>query len=183
MQMGMSSGLETLCGQAFGAKQYHMLGIYLQRSWLVETSFTVLLIPLFVFSSPILQFLGQTKEISSVANTISLWYIPIIVSYIFSYTLQMYLQAQSKNMIITWLTALALVLHGFCCWILVENMGLGVAGVMLSMNLASWIPIIGQLIFIFGGGCPLTWTGFSFIAFTDLWPVIKLSVSSGVMLW
>ncbi|KAK9290341.1 hypothetical protein L1049_008508 [Liquidambar formosana] len=180
--MGMSSGLETLCGQAFGAKQYHMLGIYLQRSWLVETSFTVLLIPLFVFSSPILQFLGQTKEISSVANTISLWYIPIIVSYIFSYTLQMYLQAQSKNMIITWLTALALVLHGFCCWILVENMGLGVAGVMLSMNLASWIPIIGQLIFIFGGGCPLTWTGFSFNAFTDLWPVIKLSVSSGVML-
>ncbi|KAF3327033.1 Protein TRANSPARENT TESTA 12 [Carex littledalei] len=28
----MTSALETLCGQAYGAKQYHMLGIYLQRS-------------------------------------------------------------------------------------------------------------------------------------------------------
>ncbi|KAK1291269.1 Protein TRANSPARENT TESTA 12 [Acorus calamus] len=45
--MGMSSGLETLCGQAFGAKQYHMLGIYLQSSWLVELGVSVLIIPLF----------------------------------------------------------------------------------------------------------------------------------------
>lgn len=31
----MASALETLCGQAYGAKQYHMLGIYLQRSWII----------------------------------------------------------------------------------------------------------------------------------------------------
>ena len=30
LQLGMSSATETLCGQAFGAKQYHMMGIYLQ---------------------------------------------------------------------------------------------------------------------------------------------------------
>ncbi|KAI4337650.1 hypothetical protein L6164_016036 [Bauhinia variegata] len=28
--LGMASALETLCGQAYGAKQYHLLGIYLQ---------------------------------------------------------------------------------------------------------------------------------------------------------
>ncbi|PIN05105.1 hypothetical protein CDL12_22358 [Handroanthus impetiginosus] len=28
--IGMSSATETLCGQAFGAKQYHMMGIFLQ---------------------------------------------------------------------------------------------------------------------------------------------------------
>ncbi|MFQ6640386.1 hypothetical protein Gotur_014332 [Gossypium turneri] len=33
--LGMASALETLCGQAFGAKQYHMLGLYMQRSWIV----------------------------------------------------------------------------------------------------------------------------------------------------
>ncbi|KAF8395555.1 hypothetical protein HHK36_019503 [Tetracentron sinense] len=180
--MGMSSGLETLCGQAFGAKQYHMLGIYLQRSWLVELGFLLLLIPLFVFSAPILRLLGQTEEISLMARTISVWYIPVIVAYVFSYTLQMYLQTQSKNMIITWLSALSLILHGLICWILVQKMGYGVAGVMISMILTSWIPIIGQLIYVFFGGCPQTWTGFSLHAFADLWPVVKLSVSSGVML-
>ncbi|KAH0647198.1 hypothetical protein KY285_032446 [Solanum tuberosum] len=33
-----------------------------------------------------------------------------------------------------------------------------------------------------GGWCKDTWTGFSFLAFKDLWPVVKLSLSSGVML-
>nr|XP_027189886.1 protein DETOXIFICATION 16-like [Cicer arietinum] len=28
--MGMSSALDTFCGQAYGAKQYHMVGIYTQ---------------------------------------------------------------------------------------------------------------------------------------------------------
>ncbi|XP_043687923.1 protein DETOXIFICATION 21-like [Telopea speciosissima] len=180
--MGMSSGLETLCGQAFGAKQYHMLGIYLQRSWLVESGFFLLLIPLFIFSAPIFKLLGQTDEISEMANIISLWYIPIIFSYVFLYTLQMYLQTQSKNIIITWLSAITLIFHGFCSWILVSKMGLGIAGVMISMNIASWVPIIGQLTFIFCGGCPKTWTGFTMHAFSELWPVLKLSISSGVML-
>jgi hypothetical protein len=40
-----------------------------------------------------------------------------------------------------------------------------------------------QLLFIFCGGCPDTWSGFSWLAFKDLWPVIKLSLSSGVMIW
>ncbi|CAN1264601.1 Protein DETOXIFICATION 34 [Linum perenne] len=34
----MGSALETLCGQAFGAGQVHMLGIYMQRSWIILTA-------------------------------------------------------------------------------------------------------------------------------------------------
>jgi len=33
--IGLSSGLETLCGQAQGAKRYNLLGIYLQRALLI----------------------------------------------------------------------------------------------------------------------------------------------------
>nr|GEX08558.1 protein DETOXIFICATION 29-like [Tanacetum cinerariifolium] len=35
MLVGMGSALETLCGQAFGAGQVDMLGIYMQRSWVI----------------------------------------------------------------------------------------------------------------------------------------------------
>lgn len=183
MQMGMSSGLETLCGQAFGAKEYHMLGIYLQRSWLVETVFCLLLLPIFVFAAPILKLLGQSSAIAAEANIMSIWYIPIIISYIFSFTLQMYLQSQSKNMIITWLAAASLVVHALLCWMLTKFLTAGVAGIMLSMIVASWVPILGQLVYVFNGGCPRTWTGFSILAFTDVFPVVKLSLSSGIMLW
>jgi MATE family multidrug resistance protein len=54
---------------------------------------------------------------------------------------------------------------------------------MGSMVIAMWIPVFGQLAFVFCGGCPLTWTGFSSAALTDLGSVVKLSLSSGVMLW
>ncbi|KAJ4714514.1 Protein DETOXIFICATION [Melia azedarach] len=33
--LGMASALETLCGQASAAKKYFMLGVYMQRSWIV----------------------------------------------------------------------------------------------------------------------------------------------------
>jgi len=48
---------------------------------------------------PLLVALGQDPQISAVAGTILLWYIPVMFSYVWSFTLQMYLQAQSKNMI------------------------------------------------------------------------------------
>ncbi|XP_019087346.1 PREDICTED: protein DETOXIFICATION 35-like [Camelina sativa] len=33
--LGMGSALETLCGQAYGAGQVNMLGVYMQRSWII----------------------------------------------------------------------------------------------------------------------------------------------------
>ncbi|XP_043699202.1 protein DETOXIFICATION 20-like [Telopea speciosissima] len=179
---GMSNGLGTLCGQAYGAKQYHMLGIYLQRFWLIEFFFCILLLPLFIFSAPVLKLLGQSDKVSGMANIIAVWYIPIMVSHVFRYTLRMYLQTHGKNMVVTWSGVVTLILQVIGCWILVENMKLGVAGVMLAMDIASVIPIIGLLMYVFCGGCPLTWKGFSMHAFSDLWPMVKLCVSSGVML-
>ncbi|KAF8398082.1 hypothetical protein HHK36_017008 [Tetracentron sinense] len=180
--LGMASALETLCGQAYGAKQYHMLGIYLQRSWIVLITCSLCLLPVFIFTTPILKLLGQEDDIAEVAGTISLWLIPVMFSFIVSFTCQMYLQAQSKNMIIAYLAACALVIHVFLSWLLTVKYKFGIPGAMGSTILAFWIPNMGQLMFVLCGGCPDTWTGFSTLAFKDLWPAVKLSMSSGVML-
>jgi MATE family multidrug resistance protein len=183
LQMGMASALETLCGQSYGARQYHMLGIYLQRSWIILFASAVAMLPIYLFTSPLLVFLGQDPAICAVAGTIALWYIPIMLSSVWSYTLQMYLQAQSKNAIITYLAFLNLGIHLLLSWIATSSFNLGLAGVMASNIIAVWIPVFGQLAFVFFGGCPRTWTGFSSAAFADLGAVFKLSMSSGVMLW
>ncbi|KAJ6831596.1 protein DETOXIFICATION 21-like [Iris pallida] len=180
--LGMASALETLCGQSFGAKRYHMLGIYLQRSWIILFISTLMILPLFIFTTPLLRLLGQDESIAEMAGTIAKWYIPIMFSFMWSFTLQMYLQSQSRNLIISYLAFATLTIHIFLCWLLTIKLGLGLAGVMISMILAMWIPILGQLGFVFFGGCPMTWTGFSSSAFEDLWEVVKLSLSSGVML-
>ena len=183
MQLGMSSALGTLCGQSYGAKQYEMLGVHLQRSWLILFISSIALLPIFIFTSPILKALGQEEAIAEVAETISLWIIPGLFSFVLSYTCQMFLQAQSKNMIIAYLAGFSLAIHGFLSWLLTVKYKFGLSGAMLSTILALWIPNIGQLIYIFGGWFPETWKGFSMLVFKDLWPIIKLSLSSGLMLW
>ncbi|XP_077247627.1 protein DETOXIFICATION 23-like [Tasmannia lanceolata] len=179
---GMASALETLCGQAFGARQYHMMGIYMQRSWIVILATAVLILPLNIFATPILKFLGQDKEIAEAAGKIALWFIPITFYDLFNTTMQMFLQAQLKNFIIAWLAGISFPLHMILSWTLVDKLNLGVAGAMGSMVLATWLPISGLFLYVFGGWCPQTWRGFSKSAFSELWPMVKLSVSSGVMI-
>uniref|UniRef100_A0A804UL49 Protein DETOXIFICATION n=1 Tax=Zea mays TaxID=4577 RepID=A0A804UL49_MAIZE len=180
--LGMASALETLCGQSYGAKQYHMLGIYLQRSWIILSACAVVQLPVYLFTEPLLVALGQDPDISAVAGTVALWYIPVLFSFVWAFPLQMYLQAQIKNMIITYLAMLNLGLHLALSWLAAVHLRLGLAGVMGSMVVAMWIPVFGQLAFVFFGGCPLTWTGFSSAAFADLGAIVRLSLSSGVML-
>ncbi|CAM8988725.1 unnamed protein product [Rhodiola kirilowii] len=65
----MSSATETLCGQAFGANQYHMLGIYLQRSWIINLATATVLVPLFIFAAPIYGLLGQEQAVAKHINS------------------------------------------------------------------------------------------------------------------
>jgi len=179
----MASALSTLCGQAYGAKEYGMMGVYLQRSWIVLSLTALILLPLFIFTTPILIILGQDETIAQVAGTIGYWSIPILFAFIASFTTQTFLQSQSRNNIIAYLAAFSISVHVLLSWLLTMKIKFGIVGAMLSISLALWIPNIGQLIFITCGWCSDTWKGFSFLAFQDLWPVVKLSLSSGFMLW
>ncbi|KAJ8771639.1 hypothetical protein K2173_026816 [Erythroxylum novogranatense] len=180
--IGMSSATETLCGQAYGAGQYHMMGIYLQRSWVVDGISATILLPLFIFATPILKLIGQQEAIAEEAGPISLWFIPFIYSFVFSLTIQMYLQSQMRNNIVGWLSAISFLFHLLLSWIMVIKLNLGVGGAIGAMSISSWLMIIGEFVYIFGGWCPDTWKGFTTAAFGDILPVIKLSISSGVMI-
>lgn len=68
LQLGMGSALETLCEQAFGAKQFNMLGIYLQRSWVILNTTALLLCLFYIFATPLLKLIGETSAISEAAG-------------------------------------------------------------------------------------------------------------------
>lgn len=160
-----------------------MMGIYLQRSWIVDFVTATVLLPFFIFTTQIFELLGEETTISEVAETISIWFIPFIYNFVFSLTIQMYLQAQLKNMVIAWLAAGTFIFHLVVSWLFVTKLSLGIPGAMGALNISSWLVVFGEFAYIFGGWCPLSWKGFSKAAFSDLWPLIKLSVASGVMLW
>ncbi|KAL3527587.1 hypothetical protein ACH5RR_012243 [Cinchona calisaya] len=180
--LGMASALETLCGQAFGAKKYHMLGIYMQRSWIVLFACCVLLLPVYIFASPILKLLGQPSNVAELSGSVALWLIPLHFSFAFQFPLQRFLQSQLKNSVIAWVALIALIVHITTSWLFVYGLKLGVVGTAVTLNFSWWVLVVGLFIYTVCGGCPLTWPGFSFEAFSGLWEFLKLSASSGVML-
>uniref|UniRef100_A0A7N0VN44 Uncharacterized protein n=1 Tax=Kalanchoe fedtschenkoi TaxID=63787 RepID=A0A7N0VN44_KALFE len=159
-----------------------MLGVYLQRSWIINLAIGTILLPLYLFTTPIYLLLGQDEAIAERAGVVSLWFIPFLFQGCLSTNTQMFLQAQMRNRIVGWLSLASLAVHVLLSWIFVYKLNLGVPGAMVAFNISYWMIVVGQFVYIFGGWCPGTWTGFTTAAFTDLWPVLKLSVSSGVML-
>ncbi|KAJ4966025.1 hypothetical protein NE237_017874 [Protea cynaroides] len=180
--LGMASALETLCGQAFGAKKYRMLGIYMQRSWIILFLCSVLLLPMYLFASPILKWMGQPEDVAEQSGMVALWLIPLHFSFAFQFPLQRFLQSQLKTGLIAWVSLVGLIVHIFVSWVFVYGLKLGLVGTAITLNFSWWVLVFGLLAYTICGGCPLSWTGFSTEAFFGLWEFLKLSAASGVML-
>lgn len=160
-----------------------MMGIYLQRSWIVDFLTLTIMLPLFLFGAPIFRLLGEEASIVQSAGYISWWFIPMIYNFVFTLTMQMFLQAQNLNSIVAWISIAQLIIHVPVSWLFVSHLEWGVNGAMGALCISSWFAAFAELGYIMGGWCPQTWAGFSAAAFKDLFPVIKLSISSGIMVW
>ncbi|CAO2828225.1 unnamed protein product [Amaranthus hypochondriacus] len=182
LMLGMASALETLCGQAYGAKKYYMLGIYLQRSWIVLFICCILLLPLYIFASPMLKLLGQPKEVAELSGVVVVWMLPLHFSFAFQFPLQRFLQCQLKAKVVAWVSVVALLVQLFVSWLFVSVLKCGIIGVAITQNIGWWVLVLGLFGYTSFGGCPLTWPGFSIEAFFGLWDFLKLSTASGVML-
>ncbi|CAL0311870.1 unnamed protein product [Lupinus luteus] len=180
--LGMASALETLCGQAFGAKKYYMLGVYMQRSWIVLSICCVFLLPIYLFASPALKVLGQPDELAELSGNVAIWLIPLHFSFAFQFPLQRFLQSQLKTAVIAWVSLFALLVHIFVSWLFVFKLQFGVIGAAATTNFSWWALTLALYAYATRGGCPNTWTGFSMEALSGLWEFVKLSASSGVML-
>ncbi|XP_022131803.1 protein DETOXIFICATION 29-like isoform X2 [Momordica charantia] len=180
--LGMGSALETLCGQAYGAGKPEMLGVYMQRSWVILTATALVLSPLYVFAEAWLKVIGQTREISEAAGVLSIWMIPQLFAYAFNFPIAKFLQSQSKMVAMAVISAVALVLHALFSWIFILKWGWGLPGAALVLNSSWWFIVGAQLVYIFSGSCGEAWSGFSWTAFHNLWNFVSLSLASAVML-
>ncbi|XP_057774504.1 protein DETOXIFICATION 30 [Salvia miltiorrhiza] len=182
VMMGMGSALETLCGQAYGAGQIEMLGVYMQRSWVILLATAFLLMFLYIFALPFLLLIGQKEEISVAAGRFALWMIPQLYAYAMNFPMAKFLQAQSKIMAMSWIAGAALLLHVLFSWLLMLKLGWGMAGGALVLNASWWFIVVAQMVYILSGTCGTAWTGFSWGAFHNLWSFMRLSLASAVML-
>lgn len=168
LQLGMGSALETLCGQAFGAGKVYLLGVYLQRSWIILFATCFLILPLYIFATPVLKLLGQRDDIAELAGKFSIQVIPQMFSLAINFPTQKFLQAQSRVGILAWIGLVALVIHIGVLYLFIGVFKWGLAGAAAAYDISAWGVAIGQVIYVVGW-CKDGWKGLSWLAFKEIW--------------
>ncbi|KAK2974815.1 hypothetical protein RJ640_005599, partial [Escallonia rubra] len=183
LMLGMGSAVETLCGQAYGAHRYEMLGVYLQRATVVLTLTGLPVTILYLFSGKLLLLLGEPTAVANAAAVFVFGLIPQIFAYAINFPIQKFLQSQSIVAPSAYISAATLVVHLVLSWVAVYKMGLGLIGASLVLSFSWWIIVVAQFVYILmSDRCKATWTGLKWDAFSGLWGFVRLSAASAVML-
>ncbi|TQD74740.1 hypothetical protein C1H46_039741 [Malus baccata] len=181
--LGMGSALETLCGQAYGAKQYHMLGVHMQKAMLILLAVSIPLSLIWFYTSDILMALHQDHEISAEAGTFNRWMIPSLFAFSLLQCLNRFLQTQNNVFPMMITSGVTAFLHIAVCWGLIFKSGLRNKGAALAISISHWLNVVLVASYVlFSPACKKTWTGFSKQASHDIFSFVKLAISSAVML-
>ncbi|KAG0500124.1 hypothetical protein HPP92_000196 [Vanilla planifolia] len=182
MLMGMGGALETLCGQAYGAKQYNMLGVQLQKAILVLMTSCIPVAFLWYFTGEILLFLHQDPSISETAGIYARWMLPSLFAYGIVQCEIRFLQAQNIVTPLMLSSGATALLHAASSWALVYKTGLGFKGAALAASVSYWFDALLLASYIkLCPSCKSTWTGFSKDAFHEIVGFIKLAIPSAIM--
>ncbi|GJN19604.1 hypothetical protein PR202_gb06898 [Eleusine coracana subsp. coracana] len=180
---GMGSSLETLCGQAFGAGQYHVVGVYKQRAMLVLAVVSVPLAAVWANAGEILAWFGQDPEIAAAAGTYMRWLIPALFLFGQLHCHMLFLQTQNVVVPVMLSSAAAAIAHPAVCWLLVCRLGLGSKGVALGISVSYLLNVSIMALYVrLSPSCKATWTGFSVEAFRDIPSFLKLAMPSALMI-
>nr|QJD20792.1 multidrug and toxic compound extrusion 2 [Datisca glomerata] len=180
--MGMASALDTFCGQSYGAKQYHLLGIHMQRAMLVLFIVSIPLAVVWENTGEILKALGQDPEISAEAGQYARYMVPSLFAYGLLQCLNRFLQTQNIVFPMMLSSAISTLIHVFVCWVMVFKSGLGSRGAALASAISYWINVLLMAFYVrFSSSCSASWTGFSKEALENIITFLRLAIPSAVM--
>ncbi|XAR62036.1 hypothetical protein NMG60_11016616 [Bertholletia excelsa] len=130
---GLAMGMEPICGQAYGAKQWKLLGLTLQRTILLLLTTSIPISFLWLNMKQILLWCGQDEEISSTAHTFIFFAIPDLLFLSLLHPLRIYLRTQGITLPLTYCSVISVLLHVPLNFILVVYFKMGIAGVAIAM--------------------------------------------------
>nr|GLL44406.1 unnamed protein product [Ipomoea trifida] len=109
--VGLASGLEPVCSQAYGSKNWDLLRLSLHRMICILLVAIVPISLLWLNLEPIMVFMGQDKEITSMAATYCLYSLPDLLTNTLLQPLRVYLRSQGVTKPQMWCTFAAVVFH------------------------------------------------------------------------
>ncbi|KAK9276780.1 hypothetical protein L1049_006316 [Liquidambar formosana] len=159
---GLAMGMEPICGQAFGAQRYKLLGLTLQRTVLLLLLTSIPIAFLWFNMKKILLFCGQEDDIATEAQSYILYSLPDLLAQSLLHPLRIYLRTQSITLPLTYCATLSILLHIPINYFLVSVLNLGIKGVALS-GVWTNFSLVGSLVVyvVISGVYEKTWGGIS----------------------
>ncbi|MBA0557284.1 hypothetical protein Golob_014361 [Gossypium lobatum] len=183
IMLGMASAVQTVCGQAYGAKKYAAMGIICQRAIVLHIGASVILTFLYWYADTVLQAIGQSASIAEQGQVFARGLIPQLYAFAISCPMQRFLQAQNIVNPLAYISVGVFLLHILLTWLAVDVLGYGLLGASLTLSLSWWIlTVLNGLYIVLSPSCKETWTGLSTKAFKGIWPYFKITAASAVML-
>ncbi|KAL2316845.1 hypothetical protein Fmac_030721 [Flemingia macrophylla] len=183
IMLGMASAVQTVCGQAYGAKKYSAMSIILQRAIILHLGAAVLITFLYWFSGDFLLAIRQTDAIAERGQLFARGLIPQLYAFAISCPMQRFLQSQNIVNPLAYMSVGVFLLHVLLSWLVVFVFDYGLLGAALTLSFSWWLLVLLNALYILlSPRCKETWTGFTVKAFKGIWPYFKLTVASAVML-
>lgn len=142
---GISTALDTLCPQAYGAKKYHMVGEYMQKC--IALNFLIITPVLFIwafFGQNLLSFIIPDEQTAQLAANYLYYLVPGIPAYILFECGKRFLQAQGIYHISTLVLLFAAPCNLVMNLLFVKKFGFMGAPIAVSINY--WLMFLGLLV-------------------------------------
>eukprot|EP01018_Ginkgo_biloba_P016641 Gb_04836 [translate_table: standard] len=159
---GLAMGMEPICGQAYGAKRWSLMGLTLQRTVLVLLCAAVPIGFLWLNMERILLWCGQDESITRMAGIFIVYSLPDLLAQAFLHPLRIYLRTQNITVPLTCCAAIALLLHVPINFLLVVYLKMGIRGVALAAVWTNFNLVFALLAYLWSSGVyRKSWEGLS----------------------
>ncbi|XP_044475126.1 protein DETOXIFICATION 54-like [Mangifera indica] len=177
--VGLASGLEPVCSQAYGNKNWDLLSLSLQRMIVILFLAIIPISLLWINLENIMVFVGQDEEITAMAATYTLYSLPDLLINTLLQPLRVFLRSQQVTKPMMWCSLVAVMFHVPLNYVLVIKMGMGVPGVAMASVVCNLNMVVLMVGYVWvSGRLDMRWTGGIGVLCGGFGPLLKLAVPS-----
>lgn len=143
---GLAMGMEPLCSQAFGSKNFTMMYLTLQRTIIFLLFASIPIGMLWIYLEPLLLWLHQEPQVVHVASLYCRFAVPDLMASSLLHPLRIYIRSKGTIWPLLWCTLVATLLHFPITIFFTFHQRLGVQGIAISTFIANF----NILVFLLG---------------------------------
>ncbi|KAJ1407668.1 Multi antimicrobial extrusion protein [Sesbania bispinosa] len=145
---GLAMGMEPLCTQAFGSRNFPLLSLTLTRTILMLLLTSIPISLLWLNLQPLMLFLHQNPDITRIASLYCRFSIPDLIANSFLHPIRIYLRSKGTTWPLLWCTLLSILIHIPIVILLTFKLHLGVPGIAISAFAANFITLLFLLSYV-----------------------------------